>query len=595
MSYRPIDHYMAFVREIQHARLSRRELVKLGLVTAGGTFAARRGFFRGAQAADLKNISPPTTPWLEELPVPPVKEPSPALTPAPQKAPNLAAGEVRGVPHQAWDALPPTTFYDLHAREALHSFHRELPPSPIWGHDGIFPGPTFHAHYGDPALVRIHNELPGDHVGFGMPEIITHLHNSHTPWESDGGPFEWYPSGSFRDHHYPNTHAGFTLPEFEGVGDGRETLSTLFYHDHRPDFTAPNVYKGLLGFYLLFDREGHDTGDETDRRPTAFRLPSGEFDVPLLFADKVFDADGQLFFDSFNLDGILGDKFTVNGKIQPFMRVARRKYRLRLLNGGPARFYEFFLSNGQPFVLITNDGNFLPRPLTVQSVQLGAAERMDVVVDFSNARVGDEIFLVNRLEQRDGRGPSGRLESPGTPVLKFAVERSVPLDPSQVPTFFYDLPPIDPGAVVRTRTWRFDRINGAWAINGNFFDPNQALANVAQNSAEIWVLQNASGGWMHPIHLHLEEFRILSRKSLGGAVPLTEQGRKDVVVLGHNEEVRLFMRFRDFLGRYPMHCHNITHEDHAMMIRWDVVPAERRPGGTASPETWRPGPGGHRS
>ncbi|MFL6464933.1 MAG: multicopper oxidase domain-containing protein, partial [Bryobacteraceae bacterium] len=28
----------------------------------------------------------------------------------------------------------------------------------------------------------------------------------------------------------------------------------------------------------------------------------------------------------------------------------------------------------------------------------------------------------------------------------------------------------------------------------------------------------------------------------------------------------------DFLGRYVMHCHNVVHEDHAMMIRWDIVP-----------------------
>jgi FtsP/CotA-like multicopper oxidase with cupredoxin domain len=24
-------------------------------------------------------------------------------------------------------------------------------------------------------------------------------------------------------------------------------------------------------------------------------------------------------------------------------------------------------------------------------------------------------------------------------------------------------------------------------------------------------------------------------------------------------------------GRYPMHCHNVVHEDHAMMVRWDIV------------------------
>jgi FtsP/CotA-like multicopper oxidase with cupredoxin domain len=31
------------------------------------------------------------------------------------------------------------------------------------------------------------------------------------------------------------------------------------------------------------------------------------------------------------------------------------------------------------------------------------------------------------------------------------------------------------------------------------------------------------------------------------------------------------MRFRDMKGRYVMHCHNVLHEDHAMMIRFDLT------------------------
>jgi hypothetical protein len=40
-----------------------------------------------------------------------------------------------------------------------------------------------------------------------------------------------------------------------------------------------------------------------------------------MLGDRVFRSDtGLLFFDLFNLDGILGDKFLVNGTIQPFPR-----------------------------------------------------------------------------------------------------------------------------------------------------------------------------------------------------------------------------------------------------------------------------------
>jgi FtsP/CotA-like multicopper oxidase with cupredoxin domain len=37
-----------------------------------------------------------------------------------------------------------------------------------------------------------------------------------------------------------------------------------------------------------------------------------------------------------------------------------------------------------------------------------------------------------------------------------------------------------------------------------------------------------------------------------------------------NEDIRVFVRFQDLKGRYVMHCHNVVHEDHAMMIRFDV-------------------------
>jgi len=555
-------------QELITAKLSRRELIKLGLLTSSGFLVAKRGLSARAAGADAVG-SPPTAPFVAPLPIPPFAEPRPFLNPAPQAAPNPAAGEARKVAHQRWDEFLPEEFYEIHAREAPHSFHPDLPVNTVWGYDGISPGPTYRGTYGQPVLVRMHNDLPANHVGFGIPQISTHLHNGHTASESDGFPADFFDSGFFYDQHYPNVCAGFDASP--PAGDVREALSTLWYHDHRFDFTAQNVYKGLAGFYLLSDER--DSGDETDPNPLALRLPSGEFDVPLMFADKVFDSDGQVYFDFFNLDGILGDKFIVNGKIQPFFKVARRKYRFRLLNTGPSRFYEFFLSNGQPFVQISNDGNLLPQPLPRTSVRLGVAERADVIVDFTNAHIRDRIFLENRLEQTTGRGPTGKIlpQASATQLLRFDVDRDPPEpDRSRIPARLRDLPTIDMREVVATRTWQFERKNGAWAINGKFFNVNEVRATPRRGTAEVWILRNNSGDWQHPIHIHFEEFRILSRN--GAAPPLDEIARKDVVRLQGNEEIRIFLRFRDFLGRYPMHCHNVVHEDHAMMLRWDVVP-----------------------
>ncbi|MGK3999089.1 multicopper oxidase family protein [Sorangium sp. So ce1024] len=556
-------------QEIIQAGLTRRDLIKMGLIAGSGFLVTKSGL--SARAALSASSSPPTEPFVQPLLIPPVAQPA-DLSPAPGEL--RVAGEAPRAAHQFWSRFQPEKTYELVAREFQHSFHPALPTSTVWGWGGTVPGKTILARYGEPIVVRFRNGLPrlAAHRGFGRPEVTTHLHNAHTATESDGFPTDFYPTGLFKDHLYANAFAGFTVtPDLLSPGDPNEALGTLWYHDHRVDFTSQNVYRGLAGFYLLFDQL--DSGNEQDPDPQALRLPSGEFDVPLMFTDRVFDEDGQLFFDLFNLDGILGDKFVVNGRIQPFFKVARRKYRFRLLNAGPSRFYEFFLSNGLPFTIIASDGNLLPSPVRSRSVRVSVAERVDVIVDFSGTRIGDRIILENRLEHEDGRGPTGDLLRPGRgdAVLRFDVDRDAP-DPSRVPEELRPLPAINIAEATAVRVWEFERRRGAWAINDEFFDVNEIRAKPRRNTAELWILRNDSGGWSHPVHIHLEEFRILSID--GRRPPAHLAGRKDVIELGRGigGEVRIFMRFRDFVGRYPMHCHNTIHEDHAMMLRWDVVP-----------------------
>ncbi len=150
------------------------------------------------------------------------------------------------------------------------------------------------------------------------------------------------------------------------------------------------------------------------------------------------------------------------------------------------------------------------------------------------------------------------------------------------PWKFRELPDPDFGALLarankaKVRTFRFERGNGAWTVNGALFDETVVSAAVPQEAEEVWVIQNPGGDWRHPVHIHFEEHRTLSRNGQL-VVPNTQNNasvdyaRKDVVQLNTNEEVRIFMRFRDMKGRYVMHCHNVVHEDHAMMVRWDIV------------------------
>ncbi len=571
--------------------VGRRDLLKMTAATAATAAAATVITTKKSQAQPVPIIlvapSPYLEPWVDPLPIMPVKAAVSALSPVPTKTAQTtgtgANKEVGRDPHQAW-GYTPKKFYEVTVKEGKHKFHRDLPWETIWGYDGRFPGPTFKAKYGEPILARFRNKLPSNSVGPGSPEISVHLHNLHTPSESDGYPLDYFSAtqagpgltpGAFKDHHYPMVCAG--IDTYGGYGDPREALGTMWYHDHRVDFTAPNVYRGLCGFFLAYD--AIDSGNETHASP-ALGLPSGAYDVPLVLNNVHFDAtSGRLVFDQFNNDGFIGDKTAVNGKVQPFLNVAGRKYRFRFLNGSTARFYDLqlFSSMGfnQGFTYIANDGNLLPYPLRNRtSVRIAPAERGEIVIDFSAYPEGTELFLTNRMLHEDGRGPTeGKFVSPATEILKFIVgpQRN---DPSRVPDVLRELPALPSLVGLPTRTFTFNRSGGMWTINERLFD-NTSRASPAKGATEIWVLRNENDGWQHPVHIHFEEGRILSRKSLetGRTVqpPAHERGRKDVYNVGELEEVRVLMRFRDFTGKYVMHCHNLTHEDHGMMMRFDIV------------------------
>src|SRR5215475_9143557 len=574
-------------RELIAAGLTRRDLFKMGLLTSAGYLVTKSGLSARASAAPLLPLNQPASPplraFIEPLPVMPVKAALNSLSPAPSV--NPLPGEGRTRPSQSLTLFPPKKFYKVTQQATNLSVSPDLPVQTMWGFDGMVPGPTYVAKYGEPILVRNFNALPkDDNDGFGIPSVTTHLHNGHTPSESDGFPCDFFEIGHFYDQQYPNVLAGFNSDHISTNGDVNEALSTLWYHDHRVDFTAQNVYKGLNGFYLLFNQ--FDTGNET----TGFRLPGVQassnpftpllYDIPLMLADRVFDpSTGILFFDLFNTDGILGDKFLVNGKIQPFFQVEPRRYRFRLLNAGPSRFYQVFLtdqgSNTQiPFWQVGTDGNLLPHPISVTNTIMGVAQRMDIVIDFKQW-AGKTLFFENRMEQVDGRGPTGNTLAAGAGnfLMQFRVGTTVThadasVDPATNPTF-YSLPSTAAAPRV-SRTFQFERGNGMWQINGQIMsnDCSQVRVQVQQNSVEHWTLQNNSGGWMHPVHIHFEEHQIMSQN-----LPLlsTDVSRKDVMRLQHDMSATLFFRFRDFTGRHPLHCHNVVHEDHAMMLRWDIV------------------------
>ena len=116
-------------------------------------------------------------------------------------------------------------------------------------------------------MIRQHNELP-------VP-VSTHLHGGRTPPESDGYPTDLIPPKNLAHDHSMEGHGSM------GMGGSRhhkdyvypleQRAATLWYHDHRMDFTGPQVWRGLAGFHIIRDDEEH-----------ALPLPKGDKDVPLM-------------------------------------------------------------------------------------------------------------------------------------------------------------------------------------------------------------------------------------------------------------------------------------------------------------------------
>ena len=583
--------------------LSRRQMLKMSALGAGASaltvVTSRKGFATHGKAANLNSIlnqtppeppicspkpthSPATVPFVSPLPIPPPAIPT-ILNPQPTLNANTAKGEAPRCPHQNFLQYYPLAQYTISAQPCLHQYDPAIPPSYTWGWNGIYPGPTFLNIYGIPTAVRIFNNLPTTVTGFGINETTVHLHNGHTPSESDGFADDWFGPGLWKDNIYPNVYAGVDAYGQTGKclakGDPLEAQRHYWYHDHRETYTSADNVRGLNGQYLMFDC--FDPGIEGLPAPS-LNLPSGYgiWDIPLNFTDRLFCPDGTVYgVPGAQVAQPAGDKFVVNGVIQPYFQVYRRKYRFRFLNSGPTRIFTFNLNTGQNFTCVSTDGNLLESPVDVQSFPLHVAQRYDMIIDFSQNNIGDSIYLLNNQPQFVAGGPEPNPLPPGVPAIEDVVMRFDVIGnaqdfssiPDQLTTY-----PAQP-APAGTMVWNFDLINGQFHINGLLFDPCTPQITIPQDTAMLWTIQNflPNAGWVHPVHIHFEEQRVLSRLDANGNTlpPIgIETGRKDVNPIPGGNQCNLYLQFRDFIGKYLIHCHNMNHEDNYMMARWDIIP-----------------------
>jgi FtsP/CotA-like multicopper oxidase with cupredoxin domain len=451
----------------------------------------------------------------------------------------------------------PVNYYQVTEMAANANIVRGV-VTPMWTYNGTFPGPTIRVMQGTSAVLRVRNKLPAVHPLFGEPfKTSVHLHGSCSKPQYDGYANDVTIPTYYKDYHYPNIQAA----------------RTLWYHDHAVHNTAPQVYSGLAAQYHIHDQTELSL------------LPQGRYDVPLIMSDVMFAANGQLAYDDNTHAGLWGDIILVNGRPWPVMKVKRRIYRFRSLVASISRSYRPALSTGDPVHMVCTDGGLMPRSQAVTSWRHGPAERYEYLIDFSQYRVGQRIELQNLSN------PNNKDYSLTSKIMAFDVSEDSVVDDElggpdtdadwtidSIPDLLADSPCMDLTAndAVRTTALRLEHSDttNLWTINGKTWQDvvdsgfTLNVATPAQNDVEIWTITNKGGGWFHPLHIHLIDFKVLSRN---GKAPFAyEKGPKDVVYTGAGETLKLVMRFEHQTGRYMVHCHNLVHEDHDMMQQFSV-------------------------
>jgi spore coat protein A len=474
---------------------------------------------------------------------------------------------------------------------------------------------AFAGHMGMPPMYDINTD--------GIP-AVPHLHGGNTESESDGLPEAWWSSIT--------GVTGMDYVKTLYTYDNNQEAATIWYHDHALGITRLNVYLGLAAFYLLRDDNELNmiANNQLPSSPYEIEMaiqdkmfyPDGSLAYPdaswMSMPGFTPWADGPSVQPEF-----FGDVIVVNGKAWPILDVEPRKYRFRILNGSDSRFYNMTLNTNvtttQPFRwnVIGSDQGFLNAPLSQRELLIAPGERYDVVVDFSDpALLGQTIIVKNNAKTPF---PNGATVNPNTTgqIMAFRVGTTPVVDPVVLPA---TLRPQIVAALTPTKIRKLmlfegmdefgrmqpmlgtiDPTNPDPELDGTLMWNDETTELPVLGSTEVWEIYNATPD-AHPMHLHLVQFQILGRQkfsatvlpkmnmahdhsmSMGGKLTniklkgkatkpgLYESGWKDTGIMYPGEATSVIAKF-ERLGEYVWHCHILSHEDHEMMRRFEVVPA----------------------
>jgi spore coat protein A, manganese oxidase len=495
--------------------------------------------------------------------------------------------------------------------------------------DATYPGKTFEVFNGGAHTVTWSNELPPN-----TPHFLPVDNTIHTAWTEAGSPFVFpnqvpvvaHLHGGHTEGIYdgnPELAQMIVQGQSETFNYDTQEAATLWYHDHALGITRLNVYAGLAGFNIV--RDQFDTGDPATNNP---QLPCHPYEQLIVIQDRMFTDDFQLYYPSNPLTAaelfgdadypnptvmaeFFGDHILVNGQAWPVLDVEPRLYRLRFLNGCDTRFLNMGFA-GLKFYVIGTDQGLLNAPVKVNRISIAPGERIDVLVDFSGE--SNKTYILGNNAPGTFRRPlivdpqtTGRImafrvgftitdnANNAVPLTLRGGTGQLPLLPPK-PQLTYPLSP-GPGpsgvdTIRQVVLYEEEDERGRLRPQlGTLVQPwlwsQPTTESIAFGDTEVWEIYNTTAD-AHPIHLHLVKFQIIDRQGInaekfeeGGTTPPPlrgqpkppapeEDGWKDTVQVPSGTVTRIVATF-DKVGQWVWHCHILSHEDHEMMRRFQVV------------------------
>ena len=416
------------------------------------------------------------------------------------------------------------------------------------------------------------NNMCGELPYFGDIPIASHLHGGEVAAAFDGGPDAWFT----RDE--KKTGSGWPGPVYEYLNEQQE--STIWFHDHALGITRLNVYSGLAGAYPIID---------PDNPPLADMPKFPVYDIPLIIQDRTFDTNCELFYNlasneqpnpsvhPYWIPEFIGDTNVVNGKTWPFLDVEPRQYRFRFINGANARFYNLYLDDGSPLIVIATDDGYLKNAFETGSLTIGPGERYEVIVDFGEMEDGDEIIMMNdaRIPFPGGDGlitdevMKFRVNLPLSEIADTKIADGTPIRPTPLVNILADFNS-STGSITRQLTLNEASTNlGPLELVINNSKLNLALNTPgcptpecretelpAVGDTEIWEIINISAD-AHPMHLHLTSFQVIER------IPFNTSGPFSYTAYIQEYETQRFLKERGD-GEGPPNTYNVKNADGAI-------------------------------